>query len=70
MTISLDDIRKNVKSGKVKAAKPSTAPAKSAVTAGELDALYAKGSQATNTANSHVHGLRAVYEAGAKGART
>lgn len=36
----------------------------------ELEALYAKGSQATNSANSHIHGLRSVYEAGSRGTRS
>lgn len=80
---NLDEIRKGIKSGKIKPApvraggvqaRPTTAAAPAAptgdITGGELDALYAEGSRAaTIGANSHLHGLRAVYEAGQKGAR-
>lgn len=76
MSDPLAKIREQVKSGKVKPAKPkpitaasnSVAPRTGPITHSELEIIYGRGSREPGT-HSHSTGLQAVYEAGATGKR-
>lgn len=76
MSDPLAKIREQAKAGKLKAApksKPAypgqaTSKATGPISPSELEAIYARGSKDPGT-HSHTSGLKAVYEAGAKGLR-